>query len=140
MPRQLVSRAEVWILSNGIGFLLAMILLRAAWMYIKFRSWPLSDMQMLLPAVAIGILLLLNWTVRGLLGQLLGGLAGACTWLLGAWMLPLVSWPVADLPQWMVHASLGFLAFAAVYTSIARSARPLSNTSTPSMTSSRTNG
>ncbi len=123
--RQLVSKLEVWILSNGIGALLLALLFRAGWMYFRFHSWPLSDLQMLLPAVAIGLLLLLNWTLKGSLGQFLGGLAALVVWLLAGCMLPWIIWPMADLPQWMVLAGLGFLVFAFVFTGIARAASRL---------------
>ncbi|MCB1187245.1 hypothetical protein KDL29_08790 [bacterium] len=125
MQRNLVSRMEIWVLSSGAGFLLLLLLLRAGWMYFRFRSFPLSDLQMILPALAIGMLLLANWTLKGGLGQLIGGILGLACWLLAFWMLPFMSWPIADLPQWMVYAALGFLAFSALYTSMARASSRL---------------
>ncbi|MCB1218708.1 hypothetical protein KDL44_15090 [bacterium] len=125
MNRNLVSRAEIWVLSRGASFLLLMLLLRAGWMYFRFKSFPLSDLQMLLPALAIGILLLVNWSLRGTLGQLVGGLVGLGCWILGLWMIPLTSWPMADLPQWIVYGGLGFLLFCLIYTGIARASSRL---------------
>lgn len=121
VTRPLVSKLEFWIMEGGILFLLLMILLRSGWMFYRFHAWPLSDLQMLFPALLIGVLLLVNWSMSGLSGILLGGSLGLLSWYLGCCMFPFISWSMADLPQWIVHASLGFALASAAYVSLARS-------------------
>ena len=101
-------------------FLLLMILLRAAYVLYRFHSWPLGNLQILFPAILIGVLLLVNWSLRGLAGQLLGGLLGLGAWYLACAMLPWITWPIVDLPRWIVYSGLGFSLLSFGFVSVAR--------------------